>query len=382
MRCQACGEEVPEGIFCTRCGADQTASGRQGDRRGRRGRFAASPDEHVSQPGVMTALFPHLDHDEVNEFRWALIAGVVVLLVLYAAGLITAALIVAAFLVPVLYVLYLYEVRVYRDAPATVLGLTIGGGLLLGVVVTLVGNALAGPLPFPSVTVGGTGLNLAPLIMTGLLIPVLQELVKPLPALLLRRRPEFGETIDGLVFGVAAGLGFALAQTLVQFSQVLTTLDLRTDPANWLYPLVSAALLWPLLHGSTTGAITAAVWRFGRQHRGRLEIGAVVAAVAAHVAFVLGSQLILAAGYTRPLVLVWQGIVVGAMIVYVRHLLHRALLDEAGSLGFARTTCPNCRRDVTAAGFCPTCGMAMSAVPDAIRRAREAIEQPTSASAG
>lgn len=382
MRCHSCSEEVPEGVFCTRCGADQDATGGPGDPGQRRGRFAAHPDEHVSHPGVMTALFPHLDHDKVNEFRWALIAGIGILLLLYAAGLITAALLVAAFLVPVLYVMYLYEVRVYRDAPATVLGFTIGGGIVLGVVVTVVLNALQGPLRLTVAAPLDTGLDVAPLLLTGVLIPVVQEVLKPLPALLLRRNSEFSETIDGLVFGVAAGLGFGLAQTIVQFSQVLTSLDVRTDPANWLFPLLSAALFLPLLHGSTTGAIVAAVWRFGRQHRGPLEIGAIVAAIVAHVAFILGSQLILAAGHGRPLVLVWQALVVGALIIYVRYLLHDALLDEAANLGFANTVCPNCHQRVTAAGFCPSCGMALSAVPDSVRRAREPLPEPISSRPG
>jgi RsiW-degrading membrane proteinase PrsW (M82 family) len=353
MRCFACGREVPEGVFCTRCGADQDATGGSADPRRRRGRFAANPDEHVAQPGVMSALFPHLDHDEVNEFRWALVAGIVVLLVLYLAGLITAAILGAAVLVPLLYVLYLYEVRVYRDAPVPVLGLTMGAGIVLGVVVSLVARVLQGPLQVTGTGPLDSGIDIGPFLLTGLLLPIVQETVKPLPALLLRRRPDFDQTIDGLVFGVAAGLGFALAQTVVQFSQVVTSLDFRTDPANWLFPLISAAIFLPLLHGSTTGAITAAVWRFGRHHTGALEIGAIVAAI-----------------------------VVGGIVIYVRYLLHDALLDEAASMGLAVTVCMSCHQRVTAAGFCPSCGMALNAVPDSVRRAREALPDPPAAVSG
>jgi RsiW-degrading membrane proteinase PrsW (M82 family) len=216
----------------------------------------------------------------------------------------------------------------------------------------------------------GVRIDFATLAIAGLAIPLIQEAVKPLPALLLRRRPEFGETVDGLVFGVAAGLGFALAQTIVQFSQVLTTLDVRTDPANWLPPLISAAVLHPILHGSSTGAIAAAIWRLGRERRGALEIGAIIMAVLSHVAFIVGSLLIQGAGLGLVVVVLWQVIVVGAMLVYVRYLLHDALLDEASNLGFARTVCPNCHRSITAAGFCPSCGMALTAVPQAIRDAR------------
>lgn len=382
MRCTACGREVPDGVYCTRCGADQDTTGGPGDPRRRRGRFAANPDEHVAQPGVITTLLPHLDHDEVNEFRWALIAGIAVLVLLYATGFITAALLVAAFLVPVLYLIYLYEVRVYRDAPAPVLGFTLGGGIVLGLVVTLIAGALLGSLPAVQSTPLGARINLGVLLLGVVLIPVVQEALKPLPALLLRGRAEFSETIDGLVFGVAAGLGFALGQTVIAFSQVLTSLDVRTDPANWLFPLLGAAVLQPLLHGSSTGAITAAIWRWGGQHRGALEIGAVVVAVMAQIAFGLGGQLILAAGLGLPVMLLWQGLVVGGLLIYVRFLLHEALMDEAANLGFARTVCPSCHQHITAAGFCPACGMALTAVADPVRRSRETLPEGTTEGAG
>ena len=372
MRCLACGHEVPEGVFCTLCGAQQRVVARAADRRRRAGRFAANPDEHVAQPGVMSALFPHLGHDQVNEFRWALIGGVIVLFMLYVVGLITAALIAAAFLVPVLYVLYLYEVRVYRDAPVPVFGFTLGAGAVLGVVVSVLANVVLGPA-LPAGSPLGTAVALGPLLLAGVVLPIVEEALKPLPALVLRRRPDFDETIDGLVFGVAAGLGFALAQTVVQFSQVLTSLDVRTDPANWLFPLLTAALLLPLMHGSATGAITAAVWRMGRGHRGPLEVGAIIVAVVGHVAFTAGSMLLLAAGQGQSVVIVWQSLTVGALVIYVRYLLHGALLDEAASLGFARTVCPNCRREIQAAGFCPSCGLALTAVPGNVRRSREPL---------
>ena len=37
--------------------------------------------------------------------------------------------------------------------------------------------------------------------------------MKPLPAIFLPNRADFPETVDGLVFGVAAGLGFSLAES-------------------------------------------------------------------------------------------------------------------------------------------------------------------------
>lgn len=374
MRCWKCGRDVPPALFCTRCGAHQADAGGRGARRSQR--FAANPDEEVGQASVVSTLFPHLGHHETNEFRWALALGLGLIFVLYLAGLIAGAILASAVLVPVLYVMYLYEVRVFRDAPLPILGMTFGGGLLLGAVVSILGNRLFPQDPVLTPDAAGLAVNVGGLLAFAIVLPVIHELVKPLPALLVRR-PHLGETIDGLVLGVAAGLGFAAASTLVQFSAVITTLGIRTEPGEWLLPLASIAALQPLLHGSTTGAITAAIWRGRGGPRGAAVVLAVLAAVAAHVAFALGTALMPITGAGTIATLVWQAAVVGAMLIYVRWLLHDALLDEAASLGYAVTSCPSCDHSITAAGFCPMCGMALTAVSSDVRRARVDLDSRT-----
>ncbi len=362
MTCRVCGREVPDGLFCAVCGADQRTAGAPGDPGKRRGHYAAHPDEPVAQAAVLTTLLPHLDHDRVNEFRLALVAGLGILFLLYLAGFIAAAIITSAFLVPILYVMYLYEVRTFRDAPVPVLGLTLGAGIVVGVVLTILGNLVRSPLTTVDPASLASVLSVPALVVACVVIPIVQEVVKPLPALVLRKRPAFGETIDGFVFGVAAGLGFSLAQTIVQFSGVITGLGVRTESADWLFPLVTFGVLLPVLHGSSTGAITAAVWRYGRQRAGRLEVGGIVAALGSQIAVPLGSQLLLAAGFGRPVILLWQALVVGGLLVYIRLILHDSLMDEASDFGLTRTSCPSCRRELTAGGFCPSCGMALTAV--------------------
>jgi RsiW-degrading membrane proteinase PrsW (M82 family) len=362
VRCRVCRRDVPDGVFCTVCGAQQQTVGGRGEHARRPRRYAAHPDEHVAQPSVLTTLLPHLDHDRLNEFRWALFGGIGILGLLYVTGFVAAAILVSAFLVPSLYALYLYEVRTYRDAPLPVFGLTLIAGAVIGVVLSLLGNFVRSPLPTVDSVGFETVLDIPALLLAGVLIPVVQEVVKPLPALVLRRRPEFGETIDGLVFGVAAGLGFAGAQTIIQFAGVITNLGVRVDPADWLYPLVTFGLVLPVLHGSSTGLITAAVWRFGRKRGGRLEVGGVMAAFGSQVAVALGSPLLLAAGFGQALILVWQALVIAGLLIYVRSVLHAALLDEARDFGLERRTCPNCHNETTAGGFCPSCGMALTAV--------------------
>lgn len=319
---------------------------------------------------MFTTLFPHLGQHKIHEFRWSFAAGLAAVLVLYVIGLITAAILVAAFLVPVLYLIYLYEAQVYRDEPALVLGFTIGGGIVLGIVVTVIEQRLYNPYQdvgnplHPTVSIGA-------LFLLGLVIPVVQEVVKPLPALFLPNRADFPETVDGLVFGVAAGLGFGLAESLISFSSVLTSLPPHVSPGNWIYQLITIAVLLPVLQGSATGLIAATVWRYRRGRLSNREIGGVAIAMAAHIVFSGGTQLFKDTVQNQLFILIWQAAVDGALLVYVRYLLHYALLDEAAHMGFAETVCPNCHMHIVASGFCPNCGGALTAAPTAVKHARK-----------
>jgi RsiW-degrading membrane proteinase PrsW (M82 family) len=370
MRCDHCANDVPDGVFCTRCGAHQGRTGELGDPKTRRHRYAAHPGEHVLQPAVFTTLFPHLGQHKVHEFRWAFAVGLAGLLVLYVAGLIAAAILVAIFLVPVLYLIYLYEAQVYRDEPATVLGFTIGGGLVIGIVVTILERAVYNPYSTVGNPLHNTGLAAGTLLLLGVVVPVVQEAVKPWPALLLPSRAQLPETVDGLVLGIAAGLGFSVSESLVAFSSLLTSLPAHVDPGSWIYELATLAIFQPLLQGTATGLVVAAVWRYRRGSLSGRESGGVAVAVIAHVAFAVGSLVLGGVALSPLFVLVWQALVVGALLVYMRFLLHHALLEEAAHMGFAETVCPNCHMHMVASGFCPNCGMALTAAPTAVKRAR------------
>jgi hypothetical protein len=370
VRCDHCSHDVPDGVFCTRCGAHQGTTQESGNAKTREHRYAAHPGEHVAQPSVITTLFPHLGHHKVHEFRWAFTAGLAGILILYVAGLISAAILLSAFLVPVLYLIYLYETQVYRDEPALVLGFTIGGGILVGIVLTVFERIVYNPLQYAANPFSNASINIGGLLIVGLLLPVVQEIVKPLPAFFLPNRRDFPETVDGLVFGVAGGLGFSLAQALIGFSSVLTSLPAHTEPANWIYDLTTLAVFLPLLQGSTTGMIVATIWRYRRGRLGRREIWAVVMAVVAHIAFSAGTELMKETSTNALVILIWQAAIVGALLIYIRYLLHHALLEEAAHMGFAETVCPSCHMHIVASGFCPNCGMALTAAPNAVKRGR------------
>lgn len=213
MTCDHCGKQVPAAVFCTNCGAHQGLADHGIAAQERPQHFAAHPGEHVAQPSIFTTLFPHLGHRKINEFRWALLLGFALVVVLVSTGLITAAVVVSILLVPTLYVVYLYEAQVYRDEPVVVLGATLGGGIVLGLALTIISERLIGG------SLGSTGV---PVVSYGVVLPVIQLVVMPLPALLLRVLPQFRDTIDGLVFGVTAGVGFALAEGVVSYWSIFS----------------------------------------------------------------------------------------------------------------------------------------------------------------
>ncbi len=384
MRCSHCNHDVPDGVFCTLCGAHEATTRQAGNAAKRVSHYAAYPGEHVFHPGIFTTLFPHLGQNKVHEFRWAFLAGVAALFVLDMAGMVTAAILTAALLVPALYLIYLYEAQVYRDAPAQALGFTIGGGVILGIVMTLIVDhfvssvTLGGPVGNWTSELGGpVGGDVSTLITLCIVVPIIQEVLKPLPALLLREVSDFRETADGLVFGVAAGLGFGVAESIIRFSSVLGSLENRTDPGNWIYPLLTIAITLPILQGSATGAIVAAVWRLRRGTAALRDAGVVVLAVVAHVCFIYVSQLMSDRGQSQLTILAWQAAVDGTLLIGVRYILHHALLDEAHHLGFAETICPNCHRHIVAAAFCHSCGKALSAVPAAVASERKPVATAT-----
>jgi RsiW-degrading membrane proteinase PrsW (M82 family) len=370
VRCDHCTHDVPDGVFCTRCGAHQGTTGEFGNAKTREHRYAAHPAEHVAQPSVFTTLFPHLGHHKVHEFRWAFMAGLGGILVLYLAGLITAAILVAAFLVPVLYLIYLYEAQVYRDEPAIVLGFTLGGGIVVGIVLTVFERIVYNPFQYNGNPLSNAGVSVGGLLIVGLLLPVMQEALKPLPAFFLPNRADFPETVDGLVFGVAAGLGFSLAEALIGFGNALATLPAHVTPGNWIYDLATLAVFQPLLQGSATGMIVATIWRYRRGRLGGRELVGIAMAVIAHIAFSAGTQLMKETSVNALFILIWQAAIVGALLIYIRYVLHYALLEEAANMGFAETVCASCHMHIVASGFCPNCGMALTAAPNSIKRGR------------
>jgi hypothetical protein len=205
-------------------------------------------------------------------------------------------------------------------------------------------------------------------LFSGVLLPVVMQVLMVAGPLLLLSRSHFDGVLDGLTFGVAAALGFTVAMVVAGEWHVLTA-ELRGTgvPGDSVLRIVRAGVIAAVVNASTTGLITATLWvrRHGRSRavspsvwRG-LEISAAVALL---VQVGLG----LASYFIRDLLLqvvVWA-IAAAPLLVWLRIVLHHALLEEGGTHHVGPPgVCPECHNVVPTMLFCPSCGVARSASP-------------------
>jgi RsiW-degrading membrane proteinase PrsW (M82 family) len=363
MRCPICGRETPEGNYCGYCGARLTASANHDPAR-RGSAYAANPNQSVYQPDVISTFFPHLNPRRTRLFGWILAGLALVIFLLGYASLVPVSTVLAALLVPLLYLAYFYIVQVYENEPAWVLGATFLVGAILGTATTLLlyRIVLAGHPTFvrPKTSY---------VLLVGVGIPLLVQalmLVGPL-ILFFARRERFNDMLDGLTFGVASGLGYAAAESIV-FSWLLITgaAPALGDPSSLALRTIPLALLKPLLYAGTTGLICAALWlRFDKTPPTR-EMSALTSLPVALIAAALG-MIIPALGVTlyggQYFNLLWYAIPLLGIVLLLRQVLHVGLIDKTRSVGLGGTiTCPHCHQTVADLPFCPNCGIALRSI--------------------
>ncbi len=381
MRCPHCGRETPPEAYCGYCGARLPQAG--GDVPPRhRGRlrahaYAADPRESLFTPAVISTLFPHLPPGRATLARWLLIGGVALTLGIAVGRFAPLALLVGAALLPILYLAYFYDVAVYEDEPVIVLvgafiaGAVLGAAMSLAFYRTLIGER-------------GLSLNAGPsttyIVLSAVVTPLLGQVLMLIgPLALYVARPRFNDILDGLVFGVASGLGFAAAQSVVYAWLIISGPFQRGGSAfDWTLPALRVALLTPLLYAATTGLICAAIW-LRRDPRVRQR----PRALATSLPFVL---VVAALGQVAPSLLtdllpgqirsfVWYLLAAGALLMLARIGLHLGLLEKGSEADGAPdlVRCPTCQRMTPDLTFCTQCGVALRASSKrAARRARPA----------
>ncbi|HVO30626.1 MAG TPA: PrsW family intramembrane metalloprotease, partial [bacterium] len=154
--------------------------------------------------------------------------------------------------IPILaYLFAIWWMDRYDREPVWLLLLTFGWGALGGVLLALVGSLaldLSMGLIF-GVHSGGDVLD------TVFVAPVVEEMTKGLFLLLIFARRDFDNTTDGIVYGAAAGLGFAMTENFLYFVSAY----LQGGAGSWAETVFIRTLFSGVMHGCSTATLGASL---------------------------------------------------------------------------------------------------------------------------
>jgi PrsW family intramembrane metalloprotease len=386
VECPRCKSDVPEvSHYCYHCGADLLS----GDA-GRSKAYAAKPDEPVASFRLVSTIMPYGAGQRPSTYRFAL--GIALLITAVAAilGALPIAIMVAAFALPIVYILYLYDVNLWEDEPVPVVAVAFLGTGVLATLFTLlwhkwIGLSIVGP--------EGTsfGIQGRDLLLLFLLVPVVSELLRQIGPLYLASRPKFDDLMDGLTFGVVAGVAYATFETLVLYWSWLSAgfQGPGDGAATWVSVVLLHGFVKPLVYGSATGLAAAEFSGLGEKYDGFTPrwVAGVVQAIVVNALFNGGAYLLGFVGgrgsvLGQILAVVWGLLILGALVIRVRTVLHRGLLEaalEAAGRGGSKNAsgetafCPQCEMPLMAhSDFCSACGTAVRALA---KQDRAAVHQ-------
>ena len=186
--------------------------------------------------------------------------------------------VLGAFLVPVTFIIYLYDRFRHTEMHLNLLAMTFLMGGVLGVVIAAI-------LEWKTLH----NLNLSSLVVVGLI----EESAKLLFPIFILVRGKYRHEVDGLLIGVACGMGFATLETMGYSLRAL--IDANGNVAALDGTLLVRGLLSPVGHAAWTGYICAVIWwerESGRHHLyfNRAILTAFVVAILLHTAWdVFGS---------------------------------------------------------------------------------------------
>lgn len=377
MECPRCKSDVPEvSHYCHHCGSDLLS----GDS-GRAKAYAAKPDEPVASFRLVSTIMPYGAGQRPSTYRLALGIALVITAVAAVLGALPIAIMVAAFALPIVYILYLYDVNLWEDEPVPVVAIAFLVTGALATVFTIIWHRSIG-LSFSGGLEGASlGIQGRDLLILLLLVPVVSELLRQVGPLYLASRPKFDDLMDGLTFGVVAGVAYATFETLVLYWGWLSDGFQGPDgnAATWVAVVLLHGFVKPLVYGSATGLAAAEFSGLGEKYDGftaRWAVG-LVQAIVVNALFNGGAYLLGFVGgrgsvLGQILAVVWGLLLLGALIIRVRTVLHRGLLEaalEAASRGGTKNAsgeqsfCPQCEMPLMAhSDFCSACGTAVRAL--------------------
>jgi RsiW-degrading membrane proteinase PrsW (M82 family) len=243
--------------------------------------------------------------------------GVVAALLVANAGVAT---VLAALVVPAVFFAHVRRATVSGGAPTSVLALMMLGGAIAGAGLSALSRLYVEQLSLAQVAAITQGRPpTSVLLLLGVTVPLVAELLKLAgPVLLLRRRSRFrNEVMVGAVLGMAAGVGYAAASTLLHYWPIVRdgyAPTGATGMVEWTATLLGLTILKPLMHGATSGLIVAGIYA-STLRRGGVMVP-MLAGICGAVAYSLGELLL--SRYGTLAVLTLHGLLVAILLTLLR----------------------------------------------------------------
>ncbi|MBA2540657.1 MAG: PrsW family intramembrane metalloprotease [Deltaproteobacteria bacterium] len=161
----------------------------------------------------------------------------------------------AAALPVMVYLIVIYRFDRYEREPVWLVGLTFLygaiGAIILGIVLSVAVMMSAG--------------NEEISFSAGVVAPICEEISKGLIVYLLLLSRHFDNTTDGLIYGAASGLGFAMTENFLYFVQA----DQQGGMEAWRLTVILRSLFSALMHCAATATFGAILGRF--RYRGGIQ---------------------------------------------------------------------------------------------------------------
>ena len=161
----------------------------------------------------------------------------------------------AAFAPSLIYLTWIRNRERFVHEPMSILFRTFVYAAVVGIVVSYVFEAFIAQVLLPPSPI------LKAIVPTLVVAPIVEEGVKPLGVYMLRNNKSFVHPIDGAIYGVSSGLGFAATENLIYESQALLAYGFSV----WLLTFAFRAVTSTLIHASATGLTGYGIgkWKFG-----------------------------------------------------------------------------------------------------------------------
>lgn len=129
------------------------------------------------------------------------------------------------------------------------------GAVIIGIIFTLI-------LQLPTSMV--LGKDIADLFGTIMFAPITEEIAKGLIIIILVRSLQFDNATDGFVYGAASGLGFAMTENFLYFTQAIGSFQ------NWIILVLLRTFFTGIMH-MTTSAIFGAIFGYVKYNKSKFK---------------------------------------------------------------------------------------------------------------